>query len=294
MDYSNIDFTEIITNVINNIFNDFFISIDNSIYSVLDDITFIDASILNDNKIIKIFGSSNSNGIILITLSILFGFILYYCIKLFSSYYFSNTYVQSPLQFFIKVIIIAIFINYSYFICEQILELNSNISLAIRNIGEYYLNKNICFSELITHLNTLLDINNSNFNIFSLDGIIKSVASAGLFNLVFSYSLRFVMIKVFVLISPFAILSLLLDSSSWLFKSWIKCFVSLLFLQSFISIILLVIFSLDFGSNIFSKIIYIGSIYSLIKSNSFMKELFGGISTDINMNISNFKNLFVR
>ena len=54
MDYSNIDFTEIITNVINNILNNFFVSIDNSIYSVLDDITFIESSILNDNKILKI------------------------------------------------------------------------------------------------------------------------------------------------------------------------------------------------------------------------------------------------
>ncbi len=294
MDYSNIDFTEIITNVINNILNNFFISIDNSIYSVLDDITFIDSSILNDNKIIKIFGSANAHGIILVALSILFGFIIYYCIKLFSFYYFSNTYVQNPLQFFIKVIIIAIFINYSFFICEQILEINSIISLAIRNIGEYYLNSNICFSELITHLNNILNIDSSNFNIFSIDGIIKSIASVSLFNLIFSYSLRFIMIKVFVFISPFAVLSLLLDSTSWFFKSWIKSFLSLLLLQSFISIILLVIFSLNFGSNIFSKIIYIGSIYSLIKANTFMKELFGGISTDINMNFSNLKNLFLR
>lgn len=294
MDYSNIDFTEIITNVINNILNNFFVSIDNSIYSVLDDITFIDSSILNDNKILKIFGSANAHGIILVALSILFGFILYYCIKLFSFYYFSNTYVQNPLQFFIKVIIIAIFINYSYFICQQILEINSIISLAIRNIGEYYLNKNICFSELITHLNDILHIDSSSFNIFSIDGVIKSIASVGLFNLIFSYSLRFIMIKVFVFISPFSVLSLLLDSTSWFFKSWIKSFLSLLLLQSFIAIILLVIFSLNFGSNIFSKIIYIGSIYSLIKANNFMRELFGGISTDINMNISNFKNLFLR
>lgn len=188
----------------------------------------------------------------------------------------------------------ALFVNYSYFICEQLLEFNSNISLAIRNVGEYYLNKNICFSELISYLNNLLQIDDLTFNIFSLDGIIKSIASIGLFNLVFSYSLRFIMIKVLVLITPFSILSLLLDNTSWFFKSWIKAFLSLLLFQSFVSIILLVIFSLDFGSNIFSKVIYIGSIYSLIRANSFMKELFGGISTDINMNVSNFKNLFMR
>ena len=291
---SSINFTQIITNVINEIFNNFFISIDNTIYSILDDIVFIDSSILNDNKIIKILGSSNTNSIVLISLSVLVGFVLYYCIKLLFSYYFSSSQIQRPLEFFIKIIILSLLINYSYFICEKVLEINSILSLAIRNVGEYYLNKNICFSELINYLNNLLILNESNFNIFSLDGIIKSIASIGLFNLVFSYSLRFIMIKVLVLISPFTLLSLLLDSSSWLFKSWIKAFLSLLLLQSFISVILLVIFSLDFGQNIFSKIIYIGSIYSLIKANSFMKELFGGISTDISMNISNFKNLFVR
>ena len=178
MDYSNIDFTKIITTVINDLLNLFFTSFDNSIYSILDDITFIDSSIMTNNNLLKLFGSSSNNGIILIALSILIGFILYYSVKLFYSYYFSNTYVQNPLQFFIKVTIISIFIIYSYFICEQILEINSNISLAIRNIGEYYLNKNICFYELINHLNNILNISNSDFNVFSLDGIIKSIASS--------------------------------------------------------------------------------------------------------------------
>lgn len=74
MNSYNINFTEIITTVINEIFSNFFVSIDNSIYSVLDDITFIDSSILSDNKIIKILGSNSTNSIILICLSILFRF----------------------------------------------------------------------------------------------------------------------------------------------------------------------------------------------------------------------------
>lgn len=288
---SNIDFTQIIITVINNIFNNLFTTLDNSIYSVLDDITFIDSAILYDNKIIKLFGSSNSNGVVLISLSLLFGFVLYYCIKLFYSYYFSNTRIQSPMQFFIRAVLIAIFINFSYSICKELLDINSIISLAIRNIGEYYLDKSICFSELVSHLNDILNISNNDFTVFSLDGIIKSITSVGFFNLIFSYSLRFILLKVLILISPFTILTLLLDSTSWIFKSWLKCFLSLLLLQSFVSIILLVIFSLTFSTDVFSKIIYVGSIYALIKSNNFMKELFGGISTDININISNFKNL---
>ncbi len=129
-----------------------------------------------------------------------------------------------------------------------------------------------------------------NFTIFSLDGILKSISSIGLFNLVFSYSLRYILIQVLILISPFAILSLLLESTSWMFKAWIKCFVSLLILQSLVALILLVIFSLNFSNDIFSKIICIGSIYALMKSNSFIKEFFMGLTTDISVNISSFKN----
>ena len=34
---------------------------------------------------------------------------------------------------------------------------------------------------------------------------------------------------------------------------------------------------------------YIGGIYSLSKANSYMRELIGGISTDISSNLNNFK-----
>ena len=39
---------------------------------------------------------------------------------------------------------------------------------------------------------------------------------------------------------------------------------------------------------------YIGSIYALIKANSYVREIFGGISTDVQNNISNFNNILRR
>ena len=99
------------------------------------------------------------------------------------------------------------------------------------------------------------------------------------------------MIKVFILIFPFCILSLLNPNSSWIFKSWIKCFLSLLLIQQLISIIFLIIFSINFNSDTFSQFMYIGSIYALIKANSYIREIFGGISTDVHSNISNFSQL---
>ena len=41
--------------------------------------------------------------------------------------------------------------------------------------------------------------------------------------------------------------------------------------------------------NLINKFIYIGGIYALIRSNSIVKELFGGISTTVQSGISNLK-----
>ena len=90
-------------------------------------------------------------------------------------------------------------------------------------------------------------------------------------------------------------MSLINPSTSWFFKTWLKLFSSLLLLQVFVSLILLVTFSINYtSSDIFSKIVYIGSIYSLIKANNFVKEFMGGLSTDVSTGISNFKNLFTK
>lgn len=126
---------------------------------------------------------------------------------------------------------------------------------------------------------------------FLFDGIIKSFTSFGLVNLVFTYALRYIMIQIFVLISPFAFLSLITNSSEWFFKIWIKTFISLLLVQILISLVLLLSFTIDINQNSnISKILYIGIIYALIRANIYLKELFGGISTNVHAGISNFTN----
>jgi len=177
--------------------------------------------------------------------------------------------------------------NCSYFFCKQLLTLNGFLSDAIRGIGSSLLGHEISFSELINELNSIISVGETDFNIFSFDGVIKGFISIGLFNLIFSYSLRFILVKIFILLTPFAILSLINQSTSWLFKTWFRTILSLLLQQSFISIILLILFSVDFNTeNIFSKLVYIGGIYSLIKANSYMRSLIGGISTDVSTNFN--------
>lgn len=280
--------TQIIIDAINTILGNLFNSIDNNLYSLLDDITFISSDILHDKNFENIFGTSASNGILLIANSLLLGLILYYAIKFLLSH-FTYSQVENPYSFLLKLVIFGIFMNFSYFLLGQFLDLFSNISLSIRNLVENLFNKNICFSELIISINTNISINNSSIDIFSLDGLIKSTISFSLLNLVFSYSFRYILIKIFVLISPFAILSNALSSTSWFFKSWFKNIFSLLFIQIVVSLVLLILFSIDYSSaNLLSKFIYIGGLYALIKANSFVREFIGGFSTEISQNVNNF------
>ncbi len=283
--------TQTIIDTINNIFETLFASIDNNLYSLLDEITFIDSDILNNQNFEKLFGTTTSNGILLIANSLLVGFILYYGFKYLMSHITFHK-IDHPFSFIIKIVLFGICMNFSFFILEMVLDLNSNVSLAIKEIGESLFDKEICFSELINTINTNIAINSSSLNIFSIDGLIKSTLSISLLSLVFSYSLRYIMVKVFVLLAPFAFISLSLDSTSWFFKSWFKNLFSLLFIQIIVSLVLLILFSLDYSStNLFNKFIYIGGIYALIRANTFVRQFIGGISTDISQSVKSFTSI---
>lgn len=288
--YSNI--TQTIIDTINNIFNTLFSSIDNNLYSILDKLLFINEDILKQSFLQNLLGTSLSKSLLVIANSLLFGFSLYYCFKLLFSH-FSYIELEKPYQFIFKLLFFGICMNCSYFICEKIISLNYLISSSICEVGKNIFNTDISFSNLILKLNSIISIEKTSLNIFSVDGLIKSFISIGLFNLVFSYSLRYVLLKVFVLITPFAFLTLINHSTSWFFKTWLRGFLSLLLLQCFVSLILLIIFSLNFDSkDLFSKFIYVGGIYALSKSNSYLKELIGGISTDVSTNMNNIRTNF--
>ena len=280
--------TQIIIETINTILQNLFSSIDNNLYEILDDIIFINQDIISDSFFEKILGVNSHNGIILICNSLLFGFILYYSIKYLFSHFNYNQ-IEKPSQFIFKIIIFGICINFSYFFIKEILSFTSNITLAIRGIGEDLFNKNICFSELILEINKSIGISFSSLDVFSLDGIIKISLSSSLLSLVFTYAVRYIMVKIFIILTPVAFLSLILQNTSWFFKSWIRNLFSLLFIQIIVSLVLLILFSMDYSSgNLIIKFIYIGAIYALIKANSFSREFLGGVSTTISQNVNNF------
>lgn len=289
MESSEVNLTQVIIDTINNLFNNLFSSIDNSLYTILDDLLFLDTSIIHDGNIQKFIGNFNSSGILLICNSLLLGFLLYYSISLVLSYYtFSN--IQKPYQFVFKLFLCAVIINSSVFLLEYFIDFFAIITNLIRQVGEDIINESICLSKFIEKINSNVFID-STLNIFSFDGLVKSFTSVGLLNLAITYSIRYILIKVFVLLFPFAVISLLHQHTAWIFKSWIKMFFSLMFLQVFVSLILLISFSIEINSSdMLSKIISIGAIYTLIKANAFARDFIGGYSD----NFSNISSLLSR
>ena len=285
----NFNLVESIRQSLNELFSGLFSSIDNNIYSLLDTLTFIDSKITTEPAIEKLLGENIADGILLICNSLVLGFIIYYATNfIFSHLIYSKS--QRPGQFIFKSIIFIAIMNSSLWVCTQIIDIISIITEIIKSLGKSTFGYEISFASLINHINSSVYLTDSEFSLFSFDGIIKSFTSFGLINLLFTYSLRYIMLQVFILVSPFAFLCLINDSTSWFFSSWIRSFISMLLVQILIAIILTLGFSLNLnsGTNL-SKLLLIGTIYALLKANSFIQEVIGGISTDLSTGISNFK-----
>lgn len=277
---------------INSIFSSLISSINSNIYTILDDLLFIDGNIMTNSKLGAILGTSPTSGIIYICNSLVYGFILYYAFTLLLSHL-TFSQVQRPSSFIFKLLLCVIALNSCWVLCYSAIFVNSCITSLIRSVGRNLFETQISFTVLLEKLNSTLYVDET-FNLFTFDGIVKSFISIGFVNLAISYSLRYVMIRVFILICPFAILSLSIDKFSWIFKAWCKTFLSLLFLQILVALILLITFSLQYNVNdVFSQLTYIGSIYALIKANSFLKEFMGGLTTDVNFGMSTIKNLIM-
>ena len=227
-------------------------------------------------------------GILYLSNAFLFSFFLFYIVKFYFSSY-SDIRIEKPHQFIFKIFLFTIISNSSIYIQEGILEINSIISQSIQKMGEIITNKSINFSELISQLNLTIT-SPETFEIFTVAGVIKSVSSIGLLSLLLNYSIRYVLIQVFILSTPFAIFTLINYSTNWIFKQWLKAYFSLLVIQDVVPIVLMLIFSL---SNI-DKILYIAGIFVLIKINSYVKEIFGGISAEFSGGFQNFANSFIK
>lgn len=277
MENETINLSSLICDSLNTIFFKIFSSIDNTIYSNLDNILFIRSDLINDLKFQQLFGTDSTNGLLLIANSLIFGIVLFYILRFATSHLIYSK-IDSPYQFAFKCIIFLACMNSSLWICEQILTIVDLVSNSICEVGYLINSTEISFSNLIHTINSELYPSLETFDIFSFDGILKFCSTIGILYILLMYSARFIMCKILILLSPFAFASLINHQLDGFFKGWLQQLLVLLSMQIFVAIVLVLGFSLEFYvGNTLSKLIYLGIIIILAKSNNHTKKTFAHI-----------------
>ena len=274
MEDATLNLSELICNSLNMIFFKIFSSIDNTIYSLLDNILFINPDFVNNLKFQQIFGNSSTNGLLLIANSLIFGFLIFYILN-FTLSHLIYLKVDSPYQFLFKSLIFVACINSSMWICEKCIYFTSIITDSILEIGHSINGTDMSFANLIDTITSNIYSPIENFDIFSLDGILSLCSTLGISYILIIYSVRFIMCKVTVLMSPFAFASLITNQTDGFFKGWLNQFLILLFMQIFVATVLVIGFSLDFyAGDTLSKLIYLAIIIVIAKCNYSVKNMF--------------------
>lgn len=258
-----INIIETVQETINTLCNSLFDSIRNIIFPLLDEIVFIDNDIVESAYMEKLFGTSLTSGVLILANCLLTAFVLYYCIRLIISNL-TGTNIESPGKFFIKTILVSILMNYSLSICTFLIDSTCNFTSFFCYLGKDIFGKEISFVTLTNEITKTL---NDSFNMFSIDGILSSTLSISSFSLIINFAFRYIILKVLILLSPFIMLCLINNSTSFLIKSWVKCFLSLLFLQVVVAIILLLPFAImkEDATSYFNKLLLVRNNSSIIK-----------------------------
>ena len=283
MDYSNL--VSLVNNTLSSLLDDLLLSVDSNVFSLLDKLVFLDGSILHDQYFNSFF--TNNFSIISLSRSFLYGLLIYYAISKLFSYITSSNY-QKTSSFLFRLFLSAIFIHFSPNICEYILDFFGLSTEILRSIGNSLFSVKISFSLFYEKASSLLLNGKTIF--WSFDGIIRSFMSVGFISLLLTYSVRYVFVRILILMAPFAFLSFSLEQSTWIFKIWLKNFIGQLFVQLFICIILIILFSFQKGEPTLTKLLYMAILTCLIKANSFVKDFTSGFTSDITSSFNQFKN----
>lgn len=214
---------------LNNILNIFYSSIKSQGYDFINKISIISPEIFEKEPLKSIFISKNFNNMILILNVIISGIILYYVFKSIISLY-SSTSINNIYYFIIKIIIISIISSNSLYICKEVININYVFSDTIKTFLEEVSNKKIDYSFLEDNISTLDDF----FNLADkggINGLKDMIICIYILALIIFFSIRYVVINLCIIISPFIFLCLVSNKSKFIFYFWLKIFVFNLIIQ---------------------------------------------------------------
>lgn len=244
-------------------------SVEEQVYPLLDKVLTIDSKILEQEPIRKILTNS-SNAMVIIANSFIILFTIYYIYEQLVSLYNGNN-TDNIFLFIIKMVVVMIIVNHSYYICERILEVFSAFSETFDSLALNALGKEASFENLKKAIVSLKGSLKSDY--LSLDGIITGIISFGSVNVLINLSIRYVTVILLILISPIALVCMASKLTEEFSKTWIKMLITNLLLQVMIKLVILIPVSISDIDNYVYKVIMIGTIYILYKINSFEKEL---------------------
>lgn len=268
-------------NIINNLnvlLEKFFGTVESEVFEVLDKLYKITPKLLEEEPLKKILAKDTEENIILILISLITLFIIFYLITYIFSLYSGNK-QENIFKFVFKVSIFLILSSSSVYIIETILDLNNMLTNIILNIGEDITKKEISFESLKECITNIEKSMSS--DAISIDGVIKGVISIGASSILITLAIRYVTIIVLIILSPVAIMLAANDNTYSLFLAWLKSFLISILTQNIIAVILIIPLSFKNTDGIMYKIVLVGSMYLLYKINNFVREIInisGGVN----------------
>ena len=267
-----------ILNAINIIAEKIFKSVEGEVFKGLDDLLIINEKILDKEPLKTLFVKSDGEGLIVLTMSFVIFFLVYYIIaRTITMYNGENT--DNIFKYMLRIVICVICSASSLFLCEQILNINGLLTEVIAIVGKNLTGEVVCFEslrEIVLNLDEYMSQ-----EALSVDGIVKGVISFGATTILITFAIRYVTLIFLILVSPIAIMFAASSSTYGIFKSWIKMLCGNLLMQNIVIIVLMIPLSVKGTDNNLFKIILVGSIYLLYRINNFSKEFLGNISEQI-------------
>ena len=255
---------------INSILNKFYSSIESNGYKLLNDIADIDEDIFSKQPLKTIYSDKCIEYINLVINTLVFAFILYYFFKLVISLYSSNE-VSNIYIFLSKVILVFIISKNSYSLCKGIVEINYKFTQVIEQIFEDVTDKKINYDFLNKKADTLEEFFELEDKI-NIKGIGESLICLFILNMIVILSVRYVIVILCIILSPFAILLYINKETRFLFIMWIKLLVFNLLVQ-IINKFILFIPIISNGKDYLSTSILIGSLLIIYKLNKNMGDI---------------------
>jgi hypothetical protein len=254
-----------------------FKSVEGEVYTTLDKIVNISPDILKSDPLKNIIFENKVNGIIVIANSLMMLYITYYMFTQLMSLYNGNT-TENIYTFIIKLIVVFILVNNSYFISELVLDITSEITYSIETYGEDISGQDISFSNLKEKILSIKDFMKN--DLLSLDGLIKGVISFGAITILINFSIRYVTMIFLLIIFPLALTTLTSSITSGIFKSFFKLFIITLLTQIIVKLVILIPLMYKDVNSIMYKIVLVGTIYIIYRINTFVKDFFVKITEE--------------